>query len=93
MILETYEKQPAEVQDYDIDFNPYLEGMGLDTALNHVVEAPAGITIVNSILESGVVKVFVSGGENGKSYLITVRITTAGGRVREVEIKIKVKEY
>lgn len=93
MILETYIKQPNEVQDYDIDFNEYLAGMGNDTITSHVVEADAGINVDTSLVINGVVKIFLSGGTDGGRYNVTARVTTAGGRVREGEIQIKVKEY
>lgn len=91
MILATFTKQPADVQDYDIDFNDYLTGMS-DTGASASVTAEAGITIDSHALNSGVVKVWVSGGTDG-TYKITVTLTTTGGRVKQAEVKIKVKEY
>jgi len=94
MILETYTKQPSEVQDYDIDFGEYLQGMGNDTIQSFAVAVkPTGLTAVESLVIGSVVKVFLGGGESGKSYVVEARVTTAGGRVREGEIQIKVKEY
>ena len=37
--------------------------------------------------------IFTSGGTDGETYKITVALTTTGGRVKQAEIKIKVKEY
>lgn len=90
-ILATFDKQPADVQDYDIDFGPYLTGLG-DTAVSHAVVVPTGITLMSSGMTDGVVKVWLSGGENRQKYKITVQVTTNGGRVKEAEIIIKVKE-
>ena len=90
-VLGTFTKQPAEVQDYDIDFSEWLAALS-DTAISHVVTADAGITLGATTLAAGVVKVWLSGGLTGTSYKITATITTAGGRTKEDEIKIKVKE-
>lgn len=95
MALATYTKQPADVQDYDIDFNTeYLVGLG-DTAPGPsglVVAAEPGINIESTTLSQGRVKVWVSGGATGQRYKITVTVTTSGGRTKQVEILVKVKE-
>lgn len=90
-ILAKFTKQPADVQDYDIDFNAYLSSMG-DTALSHTVTADAGLSVMSSTLNSGVVKVWLSGGTDGVQYKVTATLTTAAGRVKQAEIVVKVKE-
>lgn len=90
-ILETFQKQPADVQDYDIDFTEWLAGFG-DIGLSLVVQADTGITVVSQEFANGVAKVWLSGGTTGMTYKITARVTTTGGRVKEVEIRIRVKE-
>lgn len=94
-ILAKFEKQPADVQDFDIDYRDWLLGME-DTApgpTGLVVVAEPGITILASVLVAGVVKVWTGGGTNGTTYKITVTVTTLASRVKQAEIKIKVKEY
>lgn len=91
-ILAKFTKQPVEVQDYDIDFTDYLTSQS-DTASTHVVTAETGITVVSSNLTAGVVKVFVSGGIDGKQYKVSASITTAGGRVKQGDILIRVREF
>jgi hypothetical protein len=90
-VLGKFSKQPVEVQDYDIDFNPYLESHN-DIALSHTAFAEAGVTILASDLTDGIVKVFVSGGTDGNSYKVSATITTQGGRVKQGDILVKVKE-
>lgn len=89
--LVKFEKQPGEVQDYDIDFTPYLTGVS-DQATSHEVTTPEGIQLLSSTLVNGVVKVWIAGGTNSQIYPVTVRITTAGGRKREADIQIMVKD-
>jgi hypothetical protein len=94
-ILARFQKQPAEIQDYDIDFSEWLSDLA-DTAPGpngSVVTVEAGLTILYSTLTNGVVKVWTSGGTDGTTYKITATLTTTGSRVKQAEIKIKVKEY
>jgi len=91
MISDRFNKQPAEVQDYDIDFGEYLTAMA-DTGSSHFVTVEQGITLVSSTLASGVVKVWLSGGTHGTNYKVTATLTTTGGRVKEHEILIRVRE-
>jgi hypothetical protein len=90
-ILEKFTKQPADRQDYDISFVAWLAGLN-DTGESVVVGAEAGLTLLTSTLLAGVVKVWLDGGVDGSSYKVTVTLTTTGGRVKQEEIVIKVKE-
>jgi hypothetical protein len=90
-ILGKYNKQPVEVQDYDIDFNDYLEFHN-DTAVSFSAVAETGLVVEASNLTDGVVKVFVSGGTDGTTYKVSATVTTQGGRVKQGDILVKVKE-
>lgn len=91
-ILGTFNKQPAEVLDYDVSFDEFLPPT--DTIVNITATASAGITLIsNATIDAGRgVKQWVSGGETGKTYLVQIRISSGDGRVKEAEFKIKVKE-
>lgn len=91
-ILGKFTKQPVEVQDYDIDFTDYLAGQN-DAAVSHTVTAETGVTVLSSALTAGVVKVFVSGGEDGSSYKVSATVTTQGGRVKQGDILVRVREF
>jgi len=90
-ILGKFVKQPADVQDYDFDFNEYLSSQS-DTAASHTAVADSGITVLSSSMTSGVVKVFLAGGLDGSQYKVTATVTTNGGRVKQGEIVVKIKE-
>lgn len=91
-ILEKFTKQPADVQDIDINFVDWLAALN-DTPLSVSVPAVTGITQpIAAAITAGIVKVWVSGGTTGQSYKMTINLTTAGGRTKQVEILIKVKE-
>jgi len=95
--LKTFEKQPDDVQDWDIDFGEeWLPDMG-DSApgpTGLVVTADPGITIDSYQLRNGVAKVWTSGGTSGVKYKITATLTTTNipPRVKQAEITVKVKE-
>ena len=101
-ILAKFEKQPSDIQDFDIDYTEWLTGMS-DTAPGPatltpgpnclVVTADDGITITATALLNGVVKVYTSGGTSGTTYKIVSTLTTVGGRTKQAEIKVKVKDY
>lgn len=93
-ILATWEKQPGERQDYDIDFGDWLQGLSDQPAgANPVsVTVSPGITLVSHDLVGTVVKVWLAGGDAGRRYKVTATMTTDGGRTKEAEIMIHVKE-
>jgi hypothetical protein len=94
-ILGTFTKQPADKQDYDISFADWLAALG-DTGLSHTSSITGNDSAATlspaSSLTAGVVKVWVSGGTDAVDYKVSVNLTTSAGRVKQVEIKIKVKE-
>jgi hypothetical protein len=94
-ILAKFEKQPADTQDFDIDYTDWLAGLG-DTAsgpTGAAITVDTGITMQASSLINGVVKVWLTGGTSGTTYKITCTLTTAGGRIKQAEIQVKVKDY
>lgn len=93
-ILAKFEKQPADVQDYDISFVDWLAGL-TDTAVSVVVTTETGITQTQAAsISAGIVKVWLSGGTDGTTYKVTATLTTAHtpARVKQVEISLRVKE-
>jgi hypothetical protein len=98
MILERFAKQPAEVKDYDVDYAPWLDPM-TDTILSStqtvVCTTTPGDTalVINSVaLAPKTLKLWIAGGTDGEKYKITIRVTTAGGRVDESELLFTVKD-
>lgn len=109
MLLKTYKKQPWEVKDYDVTFNDWLAQMDPDDALSNATTTVALIPnprdttpdttplLIDSIdITATMVKLGVSAGTDGKSYKVTLRVTTQGvdGFVRkdESELIFKVKD-
>lgn len=97
MILAKYEKQPAEVKDYDIDYGEWLGPAAdeLATAVAVVTSATEETPTlqVDSIAKSTTaVKLWISGGTAGVTYKVTVQMSTRDGRLDESELVFKVKD-
>lgn len=93
-LVGTVKQQPNDVQDYDIDFSEWFPVE--DTITEAVVSVAPAMPIPPSyaIAPNGKrVKVWIyAGGTSGTTYQVTVRATTNDGRVKEVELKVKIKE-
>lgn len=91
-MLETKYKQSADQLDYDVDFSAWLpEGDTITTAVASVIIEDE--LIIQSVQVSDlVVKVWLSGGINGSTYKVTVAASTEGGRIKETEFNLRVKD-
>lgn len=99
-MLGTVQKQPADQRDYDVDFSRWIpDGDEITTAVTTVDPAfdaalePAGLSVESVHVATPIVKVWVKGGISGKTYKITVTASTSGGRVKETEFNIRVRDY
>lgn len=90
-VLEKFVKQPADVQDYDVDYTEFLTAFA-DSPSSHTVVADGGVSLRYSVQVSGTIKVWLADGVDGFSYKVTVTLTTTGGRVRQTEFSLMVKE-
>lgn len=97
MILATYEKQPAEYKDYDIDYSQWLTPADdtislVTTTVTSTTEASP--TLVVNLIQNTVYfsKLWVAGGTAGVKYKITVRMTTLDGRIDESELIFNIKD-
>lgn len=85
-------QQPNDVQDYDID---YSEWFPLDDEIVGAVIScePAMPMPPSFAIESPRVKVWVyAGGTDDETYKVTVRAITSGGREKEAELLVRIKE-
>ena len=92
-------KDPDAVLDYDIHWNDndagtneagddgWLQG---DTIATSTWIVPAGLTKDSDSKTTTTATVWLSGGVEGESYVITNRITTAGGRTDDRSAKLVV---
>ena len=93
-VLATFTKQPVEELDYDFDYSAFLSTT--DTVVSAVITVEpveeGGITVSGTVVEPTYVKAWLAGGKVGTTYKITCTATTEH-RVKQDEIKIRVREY
>ena len=91
MIIGSFEKQPSEVLDYDIDCGDWLTP---GDNIQSVTATPddAGLKVDSIVNNDPRIKIWLSEGVDGKSYKVTVGITTADGRHKEVEFMVQVRD-
>jgi len=91
MIIGSITQQPNDRMDYDIDFSEWMPAG--DVVLEASVSVlPTGLTAAYAI-QNPIVKVWLYGGTAGVTYKVTVLATTNDSRKKEVELKVKVKDY
>ena len=91
-MLGIKQKRPADVLDFDVDYEDWLTDDDTITTVTTTV-SPAGELVVDSVqVSSPNVKVWVSGGVDGLTYEIEVTAATTGGRVKVECFKIRVKD-
>lgn len=98
--MNKYRQQPAETIDYLIDLTVWIPEN--DTVTNttavviHSTHFTSSIPVLMSVWVTGKEtkqpKIWCSGGTNNVEYKVTVLITTAAGRVKEIDFKIFVSE-
>lgn len=93
MILSTVTQQPAERLDYDIDYaeQDFLTtGETISSATAAV--APVGLSVALINLSTRV-KLWIDGGAAGTTYKVTVTVTTSDGRIKQAELKVRIKDF
>lgn len=100
MILATFEQQPGETLDYDVDYAPWLESMGDVLQRVSVARlecltdaADTGLRVSGLQMSATRARLWVSGGVHRARYKLTLRAQTAGGRVDESELVFKIREH
>lgn len=81
-----YEKRPAEVKDYQVDWTRHLLVAGVDagdTVTSSTWTAETGIVIDDDSSTTTTATVWLSGGTEGVAYTVTNRVVTAQGRTYE----------
>ncbi|MES2319940.1 MAG: hypothetical protein V4631_20865 [Pseudomonadota bacterium] len=91
-MLGNFLKQPIEVVDYDIDYGDWLtDGDNVESAT--VTVTPADQLAVDSVfINDPRIKIWVSAGTTGTTYKLEVTTTTADGRVKQDEFRVRVKD-
>lgn len=89
--MSSYTKDPDATLDYSVDWSAQLDDGDTITASSWP-EVDDGITVDSHEHTDTAAVVWVSGGTAGTTYALTNRITTAGGRIDDRTIRLKIKE-
>ena len=89
--MDSFYKQPTERLDYDVDFSLWLSP-GDAIIATSVVSNPIGLTIYVTDAATLIPKLWVSGGVDKNSYILSVTVETQQGRTKEVNFKVKVMD-
>ncbi len=101
--MERFDKQPADVLDYDIDLRRWFKTLPTDEVASVTVEVVEGdgVLVVGPAPHPGSVifgaakqqiKVWLGAGTDGVTYKLRVTATTLQDRVKEIDFKIRVRE-
>ncbi len=100
--LDTFEKQPSERLDYDVDFERFFDESDLDEVATVVSCTVSGtgsapdLSVDGSPIPLGDptrrVKVWLEDGVSGTTYKVTLIVLTDNGRKVETDFLVKVKE-
>jgi len=86
---ELFLKDPNEKLDYEEDWSDWL---GDDTITGTpVYTVPTGLTNFETSNNTTTTTIWLTGGTHGQEYIVSVKVTTTGGRIGERSIKIIVR--
>lgn len=84
-VLSTGDMQNSTQYSISYEYNT-------ETISSYVVTASTGITVVSDSVAGGIVTVWLSGGEVGKTYTVSCKITTSYNRIDERSMFVVVNE-
>lgn len=87
-VVASFVKDPDSVLDYGLDWSSWLADGEIISTSSWTAES--GITVDSDSKDSSSTTVWLSGGTDGESYLVTNTITTSGFRTVERSIRIMV---
>lgn len=88
-MLGTVRKRDRDLLDYDVTFERWMYE---DDAITDASASASGVTVERIVIESPIVKVWISGGLAGNTVPVVVTATTAKGRIKEVSFHLRITE-
>lgn len=93
MSLGSFDKQPREILDYDLDYTDWLpDGDSVESAAVLIDPSDSTLEVISVFINSPRVKIWVRLGTDRITYNLTVLMTSHEGRLKESEFKIKVRD-
>lgn len=93
--MDTFTKQTRDQLDYDVDFSIWIPEGDIITTAEATLDIEGDLQIDATQIDpelGQIIKVWLSGGIDGKTYKITVAASTSQGRVKETEFRLRVKD-
>lgn len=85
-VIGSFSKQPRETIPVDVDYSDVIGSGRTASLIAPTIEAPAGMTLVSSIVSGTTAQLYITGGTAGASYCWTLLTDlTIGGKVTRVE--------
>ncbi len=92
MLLGSAHKQPADVLDYDLVLEDWLQGTDDVIQDVEVTISPEGeLEVQQTTLYAERAKIWLKGGKDRTDYGVSILVTTAGGRKKEWEMNMRVR--
>lgn len=99
MRLGTITKQPADFLDYDITYEKWLVGTDaisfIETHVTRDDDKVLGdddLKVKYTINNTPVVKLWLKDGVDRENYKIEITVTTDDGRIKQVELRVRVRD-
>ena len=94
MTLMRFTKDPDAILDYQIDWSDWMADGDTISASEWIVDSDDddALTVDDDSFTDDATTVWLSAGVAGVIYLVTNRITTAGGRVEDRTLEFQVEE-
>lgn len=89
--MAVFKKDPSATLDYTFDWAPWLTPLA-DTISSVQWVLGDGLTKVSQSNTASAATAFISGGTVGTDAQLTCRITTAGGRIDDRSVTLKIVE-
>lgn len=90
--LITLTKQPGETRTFGMDFSNKMSRNETITSVDATVSSPTGVTFVGTSINGKIINVICSGGVNGKTYKISIIVSTDAQQVLENDGLLKILE-
>lgn len=87
------DKDPNEILDYSVDWNPRLLDDDSIASSTWTISTTDGSLVIDSAVPAaaGITTVWLSGGTEGYSYVLTNRVITTDGRTMDQSLRLRIR--
>lgn len=91
--MKTFFHDPDDTTPFGVNWGPFLASIGNETVVSVEWLVPSGVSVDNKGLNAAKVHVgYLTGGQLGKTYAITSRLTTQSGIRQDHTVSFLVRE-